>query len=227
MSHNTFTPIVIDGLIFYVDSFNQKSYVGGTSSYDIKNLQIGELVNGVGYNGTFIFDGVDDYINFGSNGVASSLRGATAFSLDIWMKKTSGSNDFVLGAQDQSITTGWFLQWFSDDTIYCGVRNSGSINYTPFVWMDEWVNITMIYDGLQSLDTDKLYLYTNGIPMIMSNTGTILGSVPTDVVDLLIGDLVNYGSPAGGNMSSIIIYNKVLSYEEVLRNHNALKNRFK
>ena len=64
--------IVTDGLVFYVDAANSKSYVSGSNSVD--NLRdtltnTGTLINGVSFDsangGSFDFDGQDLLFYFG------------------------------------------------------------------------------------------------------------------------------------------------------------------
>lgn len=153
----TFKPIVTDGLLFYLDACNTKSYIGsGTSSYDIKNNQLGELKNGVSFsNGIFTFDGVNDYIDFGTS-LAQTMSGYDKFTVSIWVKKTSSVVDAPLGIYDGSPLKGWFLQWYSNGIIYCGVRNGGiNSNSTSLDWTDSWYNITFVFDGAQANDIDK------------------------------------------------------------------------
>lgn len=230
MAYNTFLPIVTNGLIFCLDPSNTKSYTGtGTSSYDIKNLQEGTLLNGVSFNydSYFGFDGVDDVVNFGTGGVAAQLRGTIEFTINVWVKKNSQSADTLFSAYDGSSYIGWFLQWYSDDNIYCGVLNATfGYNYCPLVWADEWFNITCVYDGSQTFDVDKIYIYVNGQPMTMINGGVINGSVPDTAIDFLVGSAVNYTGYLDGFCSSITIYNRKLTSVEILQNYNALKNRF-
>jgi len=229
MSYNTFNPIVTNGLIFYVDPINIKSYIGsGTASYDIKELQQGELTNGVGFsNNSFVFDGIDDIINFGSAGLAQDLRGSTEFTINTWIKKTSSTVDFPITAYDGFITTGWFVQWYSDSNIYFGIRNGGiGYNYFGLTWTDEWYNLTFLYDGNQPLDINKAYVFVNAQPATMTNGGYIETSVPTNVIDFIIGGAVNYSGYADGISSATMIYNRVLSPSEISQNYEALKNRF-
>ena len=63
--------IVSDGLVFYIDAANPRSYSGtGLTANGLVGGIGGTLVNGVGFssvnNGSFTFDGGDDYINSGN-----------------------------------------------------------------------------------------------------------------------------------------------------------------
>jgi len=61
--------IIADGLVFYLDAANTRSYSGsGLTVNGLVGGIGGSLVNGVGFtssnNGSFIFDGSDDGIYF-------------------------------------------------------------------------------------------------------------------------------------------------------------------
>ena len=72
MSFHYFPKIVTDGLIFYVDASNPKSYdTTGTTWNDIsRNNNNGVLTNGPTYNssnlGNIVFDGTNDFVQFNS-----------------------------------------------------------------------------------------------------------------------------------------------------------------
>ena len=82
--------IVTDGLIFHFDAANLKSYVSGnTICNDMSATQYnGTLNNGTSFNtsdnGSFVFDGVDDYIqtNF-------DVFPLPPFTVEIWFKTTN------------------------------------------------------------------------------------------------------------------------------------------
>ena len=59
--------IVTDGLVFYIDAANPNSYISGSTTVnDLLSDNDGTLTNGVGFdNKSWVFDGIDDYINIG------------------------------------------------------------------------------------------------------------------------------------------------------------------
>jgi hypothetical protein len=65
--------VVTNGLVYYIDAANPRSYSGsGNTAYELQLSGIGgTLVNGVGFssanNGSFIFDGTNDYIQVSVN----------------------------------------------------------------------------------------------------------------------------------------------------------------
>lgn len=227
MSYNTFSPIIYDGLILYLDSYNTKSYDNGLTWNNLIGSDSGILVGGCTFsNNKMIFNGSSGYIDYGSNTIAAQLRGTSTFTINIWIKKTNVNSDFALGAYDANTLTGLFFQWYIDNTIYVGVRNNNKYNSTPLIWTDNWFNLVMVYDGNQILDVDKAIVYVNGELKSMSNNGSLLSSVPADVIDFRIGNTVGYPTFFNGMMSTINIYNRVLSSTEIIYNYNALKNRF-
>ena len=63
--------IVSDGLVFFLDAANTRSYSGsGNTANGLIGGINGTLVNGVGFtssnNGSFVFDGTNDYVDFPS-----------------------------------------------------------------------------------------------------------------------------------------------------------------
>lgn len=228
MAYNTFSPIIFDGLILYLDSFNTKCYP--TTGITVNNLtqnDTGTMIGGCTFsNNIFTFNGSNSYIDYGSSTIANQLRGTSEFTVSTWIKKTSSASDFSISAYDGNTLTGWFFQWYIDNNLYVGVRNNNKYNSTPLIWTNNWFNIVMVYNGNQILDVDKIIIYVNGIPQIMSNNGSLLSSVPADVIDLRIGGAVNYPTFFNGMLSTTAIYNRVLSSNEIVHNYDALKNRF-
>lgn len=227
MSYNTFSPIIHDGLILYLDSYNKKSYDNGSTWNNLIESNGGNLIGGCTFsNNKMIFNGSSGYIDYGSSTIAAQLRGTSTFTINIWIKKTSVNSDFALGAYDANTLTGFFFQWYIDNNIYVGVRNNNKYNATQLIWTDNWFNLVMVYDGNQILDIDKAIVYVNGELKSMSNNGSLLSSVPADIIDFRIGNMVGYPTFFNGMMSTINIYNRVLSSTEIIYNYNALKNRF-
>lgn len=222
---------VTSGLVLELDAGNIKSYQSGSTTWYDKSgfANNGTLVNGVGYtssfNGSLVFDGVDDYVST-NNSSSLTQAGNTQFTAELWAKKTASDKDLLMGAQDQSTLKGWFLQWFGNNIVYFGVRNGGSnYNYCTLPYQNQWFNIVGVFDGSQPTDDTKNKIYVNGVQQTLTTTAQ-LSSVPTNLVQLTIGTIVNYSSYTTANIAIAKIYNQALSSNQVLQNYNALKNRF-
>jgi len=217
-------PIVTDGLVFYVDAGNSKSYPGsGTTWSDLAGSNVGTLTNGPTYDsgnaGSIVFDGVDDYTQFNQS---ISLTEATFIA---WVKR-SGQQDAWAGIL--------FSRGGGGDTSGLGYR--ASTNQIGYHWNNSsstynWVSGLTAPDGewcmavlSVSSTVATAYLYQESGITSATNTrshpSTTLGS-------LVIGrDPFGANRSISGNCAIGQIYNRALTSTEVLQNYNALKNRF-
>ena len=211
--------IVKDGLVFYVDAANPKSYVSGeTITNDLILGITGTLENGVGFstdnNGNWDFDGTDDNISL-SNTITNTI-----YTLDFWYKM--GVNDGSYGYFASSGANGFAI---SEGGTFAGLSYGEFYYYngsviTPLVSipsLTEWNSVTSIIDT----SSNNIKVYGNG-SLISNNT---INNLSTSVTN--IGRYVYFnGNYLNGNLSLYKIYNRALSSEEITQNYNALKPRF-
>ena len=130
MAFHFSSKIVTDGLAFYVDAANQKSYPGtGTSWRDLSlGGNNGTLINGPTFDsangGSIVFDGVDDYTSFGT----TLGNGWSGITVSVWINpsqltQSNGQRYFIVNANDTSSTGlesvfNLFLGYFSNPTYY-------------------------------------------------------------------------------------------------------------
>jgi hypothetical protein len=219
--------IVTNGLVLNLDAAKKDSYPGtGTAWNDISGLQNnGTLINGPTFNsnngGNIILDGTNDFVNLGSNSTLTS----NALTLDCW---------FNLGTQNQvkyivmkATDTGFSRDYGIVTTVgnninwFFGINNPNFVSLTSTVTVGQniWTNVIATRNGSLSV------LYINGVANVSSSysfTQTDLGQ------PLYIGNLINpnAGRYFRGNFSTIKLYNRGLSAQEVLQNYNATKTRF-
>ncbi len=222
---------VTNGLVLNLDAGFTPSYpTTGTTWYDLSSGgNNGALTNGPTFNssnnGSIVFDGVDDYVST-NNSSSLTQAGNTQFTAELWAKKAGTDKDLLMGAQDQGTLKGWFLQWFSNSIVYFGIRDGGSnYNYYTLPYQNQWFNIVGVFDGSQPTDATKNKIYVNGVQQTLTTT-TQLSSVPTNLAQLTIGTVVNYGNYTTANIAIAKIYNRALTAAEVLQNYNATKSRF-
>ena len=220
MSYNTFSPIVSNGLVLCLDAANSKSYDIGTDWNDLtSNSNTGVLTNGPVYNssngGSIVFDGIDDYVDCGSNTSLQEDSGTVA----CWVKTTSPGSSYrgIIVKQ-----YGWGL--FTDYGIFivydwsAGTPRSTGINIST----GEWVYLAVSFTSIAGTPTNNASLYINGSLVLVT---TIQKTSPVSTV------VLGAGSPSGvqnfnGDITHASIYNTVLSSDDILQNYNALKNRF-
>ena len=217
-------PIVTDGLVFYVDAGNSKSYPGNGGTWS-------DLVG----DNDGSFNNMDD-VNNPSNNYDSGNSGSLVFD---------GSNEFCVIQETpilQTSTSGQFTAaaWFKYDT--------ATVSYPQIFWNRR----TVI--GVNSLDNDVIYSYVgtgffnsttnaiagniyhatvtydNGSLKIYVN-GSLQNSTTVTLESQLgynpcIGASNSSTNYYNGNIFTVHQYNPALSADEILQNYNALKNRF-
>ena len=217
------TNIVRRGLVTYLDASSTNSYPGsGTGWYDLTgNLYNGTLTNGPTYSsnngGYIVFDGSNDYV--ASLGNAIVPAGATSYTVSVWLYRirnnasyeellsqwTSGNsgNSFYFGFDGSNVR-------FTDNWNPVTVSGAGNINV--------WMNLVGVNSG-----GSNAYIYLNGT--LSATKGSGLGYTGTG--PLLIGRQGALNSEYfGGNISSVMVYNRELSSTEILQNYNTQKGKF-
>ena len=239
MSINYNPRIVTDGLVLLLDAGNTKSYPGtGTTWTDIsRNGNNGTLTNGPTFDsangGSLVFDGVDDYVNCGTN-----LNFPNSFSRGCWMKANSGTSSvFGKGLVSRYSTIGDNRQYllgflessnlvnFGLSTDGTGIGGTGNFVQSDnnAITRDIWYNICGVFtSGL------KVELFINGILVSSLNTSSI-SHFQSNVKPLEIGASEAFDNSSrefDGNIAQVSIYNRALLASEVQQNFNALRGRF-
>ena len=218
--------IISDGLVLYLDAANRRSYSGsGNTANGLVYGIGGTLINGVGYtsynNGSFIFDGSNDFISVGSLG-SFYTQGTISFwmkSLDVttnyrnpFSTNYNGYINFNVLRFEQGEGDGALKCWFGDPS-----GTIASLNY-PTISANTWYNVVVIWN--QSTTTVTGYL--NGTFDVTNSSWTLW---PTSFVNVAVG--LGYNSRFfQGNIGQTIIYNRALSATEILQNYNATRKRF-
>ena len=208
--------IVKEGLILDVDAAVPRSYSGsGLTANGLIGGIGGTLVNGTGFgttnNGFFIFDGTNDYINFGN----SSTLQQTSGTISAWAKTSApgGSYRGIIakqGAYGLFYVTGqlWIYDWGADFGRSTGIDIADN----------NWKNVVLTY---QSGVSNGTFIYLNGVSVL---TTTI--TIQSQVANLFGGAEANASQFASCQISSFNMYNRALSAQEVLQNYNATKLRY-
>lgn len=211
----TTSSIITNGLVLNLDASNPLSYSGtGTTWTDLSGNNNVTLVNGTGYSttngGTLVFDGINDYVAV-NNGAGLNI--GNTYTTSIWVK-FNGFNTVLLGSTD--FTDSGYPIYVGDSNniyiaagqTYCGMSNA---NLT----INQWVCLTVVRNAT------SVTWYKNGV-VLSSNT---LSTNANNVVKG-IGAYNGGGFCINGNISSVQIYNRVLTGSEILQNFNSTKSRF-
>lgn len=228
---------VTNGLVIYLDAANKTSYPGsGTIWYDISgNVNNGTLVNGPTFStsngGIFIFDGSNDYVNFGDK---DSFTLPGGFSVNIWFKTTSFSIAAPFLAKYQSAQyefvfgmVGGNLYGWVYDTTTNGYRGRYATSIATYTSVSDWNNFVYTYDGGGTTSSSKLYI--NGIQRDNTNftNANTFVTIRNTGSPLNLGDYnIGLGGPINGSVGLINYYNRPLTLAEIVQNYNAIKGRY-
>jgi hypothetical protein len=222
--------IITDGLVFYVDAGNDKSYPGsGINCYDItSNNNSGVLTNGPTFDpsnvGSIVFDGVNDSVIF-ADSPSISITGDMTINCWIRVSDTGGFRG-IIDKSNVSNTVPAPFTFFIQGGYSVLLRGDGIDGYpihydyslsTNSISVDVWENVTITYSS--GTVTHYLNSEFNGT----SYMTTLIGDMG---YDMYIGNRPDNGIPMIGNISCVQLYNRALTPDEVLHNYNKLKFRF-
>jgi len=217
--------IVSDGLVFYIDAANPRSYSGtGLTANGLVGGIGATLINGVGFtssnNGTFTFDGTNDYIavsgtNFPLSNSARTLNIWYYTKTSTWQADvnnlfwygTAGSTRQSFGVDFGTYPTMEFYSWADD------------INWNTTAPQVGWKNLQIAYDGNLTVR-----IYELGVLVATKTFSAQLNTVLS--TDVQIGAITYVPGYFDSNISQVSMYNRALSSTEILQNYNATKRRY-
>ena len=234
-------PIVTNSLVLYVDAANIYSYPGtGTTWTDLTgNGNNGTLLNGASFlienGGVINFDGSNDYVSFPSFNYDFS-NGFTYFGfvkIDS-TKSWARFMDFGLGQDNTNIivyqnsTTqklGIHSQIGAQSSNQWGQLNSNGAILAPSATYRSIAGV--IAAGTPGTQASSAALYYNGV-VTASTVQTRVPFVPstTNRTSNFFGRSNWPDAYYDGTIGISLIYNRALSANEILENHNALRLRY-
>ena len=228
--------IVNDGLVFYMDAANKRSYPGsGTDSFDLIHSNDGVLTNGVGFDsgngGSFNLDGSNDYIEIADSDRLSFGDASTdsPLSISVWANMDADGNFRFLSKEYE-----YRLNCVTDGTLRLSFYDSNTSNYIGLdsdsvmaAYEGQWINVVATYDGGGSHTGCTIYVNGSVLPTSSKNAGSYTAMHNNSTV-VWLGRFRSGGfnAYANGRIAIVKMYNKELSSTEVLQNYNALKDRF-
>jgi len=214
--------IVTDGLVLCLDAGNRKSYPGsGTTWNDLSGANnTGTLINGPtfsgGNGGSISFDGVNDYVDYGDNSLFNAtLNGATSWTISYWVNPITNGRILDRGNLGDDPTGALELNVRS---ISRNNTSGGSSTLTPNIIGTGWNHVTLTRSAALLISW-----YLNGI---FSNSATLTEDYGGSGIWKTGRRAAATDSVFEGNISQLLIYNKVLTAAEILQNYNATRSRF-
>ena len=213
-------PIVTDGLVLALDAGNIVSYESSSAStYSMTGSLSGSLFNGTSYNGgnggSWVFDGIDDYINV--NAFADILSKVSYTKIAWFYLNAYGYN--IISGGSASPTLGLHAFWMAGTN----KLSAGHDNLWQTIVSTTSLSLNTWYFGAVSFNTTTGWkLYVNGIlEATNSSTSSFSGTG-----GILLGAFNAAQNLFNGRIASAQVYNRVLSDNEILQNFNAQKTRF-
>ena len=238
--------IQTDGLVFYIDSAYKKSYPGnGTTWNDLGGSNNGTLTNGPTFTDkSVVFDGSDDYVDFGDIGVANAYH----FSIWFYLESSVDSSTSYYGLFrneniDQSgVHFGSTTSLGVDETLtmlYSADDSAGGDPYYRTYIRDNfavgWHYVSLNwnsnkYDIYVNADSKTTYASTDINAINTPLSGTAAAHVPLMTMDefkLGYGSYYTGAHPEfDGRIQVVQIYDKSLTASEIKQNYDASKERF-
>ena len=232
MAFNYSPKIVTDGLILCLDAANPKSYPGsGTVWNDVsRGGNNGTLVNGPTYSsdngGSLVFDGVDDYFN-----ISRFISTSQNMSFSLWFNPSSlqaGVAVNVIFIQSENTSTSTIRLYrntnFSENRLawlmYYENTSLSRVSVLPYYTypLNTWTNTVLTFN-----DTGNYKIYIDGT-LFNTTQAVNFNRWFTPEGFLRIGAAPS--GPLNGNVSSLGIWEKTLTDQEILQNYNATKSRY-
>lgn len=216
--------IVTNGLVLCLDAGNNKSYPGSGNTWnDLSgNKNDGTLTNGPTYSstngGNIVFDGTNDRVTTSTN-IAFGLN---PFSISLWFKPNGiqGPSAGLMCIAAGGDSTNWQIS-FSDSGFleFRGGTTAVLSSFSSSLLNNLWTNIFVVRE---STNTNGLKIYINNILNITSTISNDLSQIAGYRIGVNRQNVNHYK----GDISSIYIYSRNLSANEVNQNYNASKGRF-
>jgi hypothetical protein len=221
--------IPTDGLVLSLDAQNTNLYATSpTTAYDISgNYNNGSLINGVQYvgngDGSWGFDGVDDYINI-PNTASLQVTGDQTLVFWVYPERGVGRQNFYAKAYagEGTITyesNGSMNYYYgtagNDGSPYQGV-NSGVVMAT----LNTWYFVVLVRE--LSTPTKTIKWYINAV--LRNTTTATYSSATAGSYPITIG--TGYAGRFLGKVGLVYQYNKALTQTEITTIFNATRTRY-
>lgn len=228
-------PPVSTGLQLYLDADDAASYSGsGTTWYDLSGngndvaMQNSGDITYTAAGGGYFSTGATGYFNR-VNGT-NIPNGSTPYTVSAWVQFPTdwpgGDTSHTIVQIGSTPTYDGLNTFVATNTGYLAVgwfNNPGepepliSNSWTPSTPGAAWMNVVSQWDGATR------NIWYNGVLQATDSAGTELGNN----ADILIGlDFSGFGNYLRGNIGQVLIYNRALTFGELLQNFNTTRSRY-
>jgi len=228
--------IVEDGLIFYIDPGNTKSYSGsGTDATDLI-YPTEWSIEGTG----IYYDSSMKTFAYPDNATSKWIETDESFELtsdsssltyDFWCNLSNNTVSYPSLFYDRGQSTTPYVWIYTSSTEYLFIQYSTRSSYaatnTGFMFTNDNINIWLnIVIAVQYGDNPEIKTYINSdLESTLYPAGECL--FPSENTTKRIGSYSNLsGHCWRGNIGTTKIYNRILDSTEILQNYDAIKGRY-
>lgn len=220
LEESVVTPSYPASLKLFIDAGNPLSYSGsGTTVTDLIGTQNGTLINGTSYSsadgGTFVFDGVNDYIDFGIN---TNMQQVSTATYSCWAKFNNAGT--LWSFSNYTVSRGGILTWLDGNGLRSLLSNSTTSQLQPATFSDTttvWKYITLAFNGT------TINTYINGV---LKNSIAQTVTPNNGLFKFLLGNTNGEDYVMNGKISQMKIYNEMRSDLQILTDYNEFKSRY-
>lgn len=236
--------IILDNLIFCIDPSSDKCYSSGSKTFDLINNQSGTLTNGASfsskYAGGFDFDGIDDFINFGSitSSDPISLAGLSDFTIEVWLSHNDiSSGDDYQRIIDKSSSSGgangytaWIRTSAGNEGTLTTRRNANTSDspvFTDTIEIDDKIYcLCVVRNPSNNIFTKDYTLFRNGTFYKDQNVSSP-AAISSNTNEMRIANWPHGNDRClNGSIYALRVYNRALTEKEVLKNYISSRGRF-
>jgi hypothetical protein len=230
--------IVTDGLVLNLDAGNPYSYLSGssgttwTNTVAVSSSISGTLVNGTTYsNGAMVFDGVDDFVEFGD---VFDL-GTNNLTVNQWLYFANNNTNQVTLSKALAGGQAYRFATALSNTgkLYAFMQGNGGPDIVPngstTIPANTWIMATFVFNRASSI-----VLYYNGVQESLTGDATISqwnglnfqSPNPFRLATYTADNNTGVVSLMNGRIASTQVYFRALTQAEITQNFNALRGRY-
>lgn len=234
MPANAGPDIVLDGLTLLLDASSKVSYPGsGTNWFDISGKGYNSVISGSStfnseYGGSVVFDGSTVWVP--TPRIPNTGTATVSVSFGVWAYPSSTAGN-ILAMSNSVPPGGWNMPpiTVSSQKFRCRVYNNSYMDSLATISLNMWYYVVLVWKYSATASERGQFLYVNGV-LQESETNITYSSSGADNY-LYLGTNIPGVDNQGwfsGRIASLQVYgNKALTQEEVIKNFNVQRSKFR
>ena len=194
------------------DTTSSGSSVCPNTSTQTVEIALATLSN----NKSIVFDGVDDYIDAGTDSISGALSLQGNFTISFWFYEGSFSNGIHVISRENTSSYGWRVQFDAANIALRANSTTQATKYqTPVPSTNQWHHLVFTYDG----GTHPL-CYIDGQSVTLTQGFSTWFAPPNNSYNFRIGKADGF-SGFSGSIDEVAIWNTALTSTQVSEIYSA------